>query len=46
MDSRKVVLLVGALFVAAITAFMARTLMAGSAAPAAAAVAKIGRAHV
>ena len=39
MDSRKVVLLVGALFVAAITAFMARTLMAGSAAPTAAAVA-------
>ena len=33
MDSRKVVLLVGALLMAGITAFMARTLMAGSAAP-------------
>jgi pilus assembly protein CpaB len=33
-----VVLLIGALFVAAITAFMARTLMAGSAAPTAAAI--------
>ncbi|WP_298671852.1 Flp pilus assembly protein CpaB [uncultured Sphingomonas sp.] len=33
MDTRKVVLLVGALFVAAITAFFARTLIAGSAAP-------------
>ena len=33
MDSRKVILLVGALFVAAITAFFARTLIAGSAAP-------------
>jgi pilus assembly protein CpaB len=33
MESRKVVLLVGALLMAGITAFMARTLMAGSAAP-------------
>jgi pilus assembly protein CpaB len=33
MDSRKIVLLVGALFVAAITAFFARTLIAGSATP-------------
>ncbi len=33
MDSRKVILLVGALFVAAITAFMARTLIMGSSAP-------------
>ena len=33
MDSRKVVLLVGALIVAAITAFFARTLIMGSAAP-------------
>jgi pilus assembly protein CpaB len=33
MDSRKIVLLVGALIVAAITAFMARTLLAGSATP-------------
>ncbi len=33
MDSRKVVLLVGALIVAAITAFMARTLIMGSSAP-------------
>ncbi len=33
MDSRKIVLLVGALIVAAITAFFARTLMLGSAAP-------------
>ena len=37
MDSRKVLLLVGALFVAAITAFMARNLMQGATAPAAAA---------
>ena len=35
MDSRKLVLLVGALVVAAITAFFARTLMMGSAAPSA-----------
>ena len=33
MDSRKVILLVGALFVAAITAFLARSLLSGSAAP-------------
>jgi len=33
MDSRKIVLLVGALFVAAITAFMARSLISGSSAP-------------
>jgi pilus assembly protein CpaB len=33
MDSRKIVLLVGALFVAAITAFFARSLVAGAAAP-------------
>lgn len=38
MDSRKIVLLVGALFVAAITAFAARTMIAGSAAPQAAAM--------
>jgi pilus assembly protein CpaB len=37
MDSRKIILLVGALFVAALTAFMARTLIAGSSAPVAAA---------
>lgn len=35
MDSRKVLLLVGALFVAAITAFMARSLMQGASTPAA-----------
>ena len=33
MDSRKVILLVGALFVAAITAFVARTLIVGASAP-------------
>ena len=38
MDSRKVLLLVGALIVAAITAFMARSLIVGSAAPQAAAM--------
>ncbi len=38
MDSRKVILLVGALIVAAITAFMARTLIMGSSAPTAMAV--------
>jgi pilus assembly protein CpaB len=38
MDSRKVLLLVGALIVAAITAFMARSLIVGSAAPQANAV--------
>jgi len=37
MDSRKIVLLVGALFVAAITAFMARSLISGASAPQAAA---------
>lgn len=39
MDTRKVIMLVGALIVAGITAFMARALVAGSAAPQAAAVA-------
>ncbi len=39
MDSRKIVLLVGALIVAAVTAFFARTLIAGSSAPQAGAVA-------
>lgn len=38
MDSRKVILMVGALVVAAITAFFARTLIAGAAAPQAVAV--------
>jgi len=38
MDSRKVILLVGALVVAAITAFMARTLIMGSSAPQASAL--------
>jgi pilus assembly protein CpaB len=33
MDTRKIVLLVGALLIAAVTAFMARSLIAGSAAP-------------
>jgi pilus assembly protein CpaB len=33
MDARKLILLVGALFVAAITAFMARNLMVGASAP-------------
>ena len=37
MDSRKVILLVGALLVAAVTAFMARSLISGSSAPQAAA---------
>jgi pilus assembly protein CpaB len=41
MDSRKIILLVGALFVAAITAFMARSLILGSSAPAASAQAPI-----
>jgi len=41
MDSRKIILLVGALFVAAITAFMARSLIVGSSAPVAAAQAPI-----
>jgi pilus assembly protein CpaB len=35
MDSRKIILLVGALLVAGLTAFMARSLLAGSSAPAA-----------
>ena len=39
MDSRKVILLVGALFIAALTAFLARSLIVGSAAPQAAAAA-------
>ncbi|WP_342658441.1 Flp pilus assembly protein CpaB [Sphingomonas carotinifaciens] len=39
MDSRKIILLVGALVVAAVTAFFARTLIAGSAAPQATAAA-------
>lgn len=38
MDSRKVILLVGALIVAALTAFFARTLVLGTAAPQAAAM--------
>jgi len=37
MDGRKIILLVGALIVAAITAFMARSLMVGAAAPVASA---------
>jgi pilus assembly protein CpaB len=41
MDSRKIILLVGALVVAAITAFMARSLIAGSSAPMASAQAPI-----
>lgn len=41
MDSRKIILLVGALFVAAITAFMARSLIVGSSAPMASAQAPI-----
>ena len=39
MDSRKIILLVGALIVAAITAFMARSLIVGGSAPQAAAAA-------
>lgn len=46
MDGRKIILLVGALFVAAITAFMARTLMSGSAAPVAGATVGDGRGPV
>jgi len=42
MDSRKIMLLAGALIVAAITAFAARSLMMGSAAPEAAAVTAVG----
>jgi pilus assembly protein CpaB len=41
MDSRKIILLVGALFVAAITAFMARSLIVGSSTPVASAQAPI-----
>jgi pilus assembly protein CpaB len=41
MDSRKIILLVGALFVAAITAFMARSLIVGSSAPVASAQAPV-----
>jgi pilus assembly protein CpaB len=41
MDSRKIILLVGALLVAGLTAFMARSLLMGSAAPAANAAAPI-----
>ncbi|MBM3927462.1 MAG: Flp pilus assembly protein CpaB, partial [Sphingomonadales bacterium] len=37
MDGRKIILLVGALLIAGITAFMARSLMSGAAAPVAAA---------
>ncbi len=39
MDSRKIILLIGALIVAGVTAFFARTLIAGSSAPQASAVA-------
>lgn len=39
MDSRKIILLVAALFVAGLTAFMARSLVAGSSAPTASAAA-------
>lgn len=38
MDAKKMILLVGALIVAALTAFMARTMMAGSATPVASAI--------
>jgi pilus assembly protein CpaB len=38
MDSRKIILLVGALFVAGLTAFMARSLLSGASAPQAAAI--------
>lgn len=41
MDGRKIVLLVGALFIAALSAFMARSLIAGSATPQAAAAAPV-----
>ena len=41
MDTRKIVLLVGALLIAAITAFMARSLITGSATPQAGAVAVV-----
>jgi pilus assembly protein CpaB len=39
MDTRKLILLVGALIVAAVTAFMARTLISGDSAPTASAAA-------
>lgn len=42
MDARKIILLVGALLVAAVTAFMARNLMAGSGSPVAGAVPAAG----
>jgi pilus assembly protein CpaB len=42
MDSRKVMMLLGALLVAAVTAFAARSLVAGAAAPEAAAAAPVG----
>ncbi|PKP93043.1 MAG: Flp pilus assembly protein CpaB [Alphaproteobacteria bacterium HGW-Alphaproteobacteria-16] len=42
MDGRKIILLVGALLVAAITAFMARSLMTGASAPVAGAVSGAG----
>ncbi|WP_033919643.1 Flp pilus assembly protein CpaB [Sphingomonas sp. 37zxx] len=42
MDGRKIILLVGALVIAAITAFMARTLMLGSSAPVAGAQVQAG----
>ena len=41
MDRKKVILLMAALFVAAITAFMARSMFTGAAAPQAAAIAKV-----
>ncbi len=43
MDGRKIILLVGALIVAAITAFMARSLMTGSSAPVAGAAPVAGQ---
>ena len=46
MDSRKLILLVGALVVAGITAFLARSLIAGSAAPQAAAMGQVAAAPV
>lgn len=46
MDSRKIILLVAALFVAGLTAFMARSLIAGSSAPTASAAAAVQPAPV
>jgi pilus assembly protein CpaB len=46
MDSRKLILLVGALVVAGVTAFLARSLIAGSAAPQAAAMGQVAAAPV